>query len=1124
MKQVLMKCLSLNGFKILLLMIIAAGSSAYGQDISVNLNLPAGKLSRVLEELKKQTSYQFFYEDAIGNVEVGATKVTATTINQAMSKVLDGTGIDYKIDKKVIYLSKKSGSKTAPTIKPKKQITGTVVSASNNEPLVGVSVAVNGVDGRYGTITDFDGNFSLEVTDDDVVEFSYIGFVAQNKQIGSQTRFSVVLNEDNKLVDEVVVTALGIKREKKMLGYAIQDVKAEALNKTGDPSITSALQGKVAGLQMNTSSTGLSGSTKITLRGNSSLTDNNQPLWVVDGVPFNDSNDSGASLFGGVDRGGATVDINPDDIESISVLKGPNAAALYGSRAGNGVIVITTKKGTKSAGFGVNYSGSLTWTEVASTLDMQTKYGQGTAGVYNPNSWYSFGPLLDGHDYVGWNGKTMKFQKYGNKMKDYFQTGFAQTHNVAIGNVTETSNYRLSFGDTRSDGLFNNEKLSKTNIDLKAGMEMNKYLSVDSKISLSRTLAENRPVFGTGGEVFQLLFMPNNINLSDLKTFRDETHRHINWVGPESATPVLNPYYVNYAYTNMDERWRAFGYYSMKLNFTPWLYGTAKYSFDYYHTNIEDISRTNGIEDQTNERLTSKEDNYYEQNLEAILFGNNKLGDKLRIDYSIGVNEMYQKTHFLLGKSSNMKTPGYWYHNSALGLNAAEQDLSKRKSRSLFGTLQLSWDEYLSLDLTARNDWSSTLPADNNSYFYPSANLSFVFTDFMDKRGNSLPSWVTFGKVRLSAAQVGKDTDPYKLVTMAHWTQEMGGPKFTLDDAMANPDLKPELSSSFEGGLDMKFFNNRYGFDFTIYRSLTRNQIMTVPIASSSGFSAKWINAGEIENKGFELMLYATPYKTKDFVFDLNVNMARNISTVQKLDDGSKYISFNFRKDNLLVDVGAVEGGKLGDIYSNKSYQRNGEGKILTRNGLPLFVSGRSKQAIGNIQPNLLMSVTPSFTYKSFSLSALIDAKFGGNVVSMSEAVATGMGTAKRTELREKGIVIDGIDDVTGMPNTVEISAETYYKTIGSKDGVAEEFIYDASFIRFKELSLSYSVPGSVLKSTPFNSMRFSIVGRNLGYLLSHTPGTSPEGGFDTSMFSQAIDFTSVPYSRTFGFSLNLSF
>lgn len=320
------------------------------------------------------------------------------------------------------------------------------------------------------------------------------------------------------------MTALGIKREKKMLGYAIQELNSDQINKTGDPSLTGALQGKVAGLQMNMSSTGLSGSTKITLRGNSSLVDNNQPLWVIDGVPFSDDNTSGASLFGGIDRGSTAIDINPDDVESISVLKGPNASALYGSRAGNGVILVTTKKGTKQGGFGVTYNNSLTWTKVAETLDMQDKYGQGTNGIASEASHYSFGALLDGHEYTAWNGEKRKYQKYGDKLKDYFSTGFSQTHNVSVGNVTEKANYRASFGSTESNGMFADERLSKLSLDLKAGIEMNKYLSIDSKISLSKTKASNRPIFGKGGEVYQLLFIPNNVQLSDLQNYSDKDH------------------------------------------------------------------------------------------------------------------------------------------------------------------------------------------------------------------------------------------------------------------------------------------------------------------------------------------------------------------------------------------------------------------------------------------------------------------------------------------------------------------------------------------------------------------------------------------------------------------------
>ncbi|WP_455584759.1 SusC/RagA family TonB-linked outer membrane protein [Bacteroides sp.] len=1077
------------------------------------LKTPKATLGQVIQTVKSQSTYQFFYDDKLSDMTVEAIDVKDVSLDELLNKLLKGKGVTYKVEDNIVYLSVEK-AQTQQQQQKEHEISGTVVDAKG-EPLIGVNVSVQGA--TVGTITDFDGNYILKIDNPDAkIVFSYIGYKQQILPVGNVPMINVTLEEDTQLISEVVVTALGIKRDKKMLGYAVQDLKGDKLNQTGDPSVTSALQGKVAGLQMNTSSTGMGGSTKITLRGNSSLTDNNQPLWIVDGVPFNDNSDSSASLFGGIDRGGATVDINPDDIESISVLKGPNAAALYGSRAGNGVILITTKKGTKSEGFGVTYNGSLTWTQVASTLDMQDKYGQGTGGVYDPNSVVSFGAPLDGHEYETKYG-IRKYQKQGDKLNDYFDTGFAQSHNVSVGNVTEKSNYRASVGSLENKGLFNGESMSKINFDLKAGTELNKYFSMDTKLSVSRSKANNRPIFGKGGEVYQLLFMPNNVSLDDLKEFKSEDSRHINWVGPEPT--VLNPYYINHQYTNYDERWRAFGYYSIKLNFTPWLYGTAKYAFDYYHTNIEEINRTNGIDDQAKESLMNKEDNFFEHNIEFMLIGNNKIGERIRLGYSIGSNIMRQKTHYLTGKSEHMRVEDYWNHNSALGLNAAMNDLTDRKTNSVFGTLQFAWDEYLALDLTARNDWSSTLPIDNCSYFYPSANLSFVFTDFAGKMDWTLPSWMTFGKIRLSAAQVGKDTSPYQLYPYIKWTPGLNGSVPSTPTIKPNSELKPEISSAYEAGLDMKFFNNRFGFDFTYYYSLTKNQIMTVPL--SGKWTGKIINAGQIENKGVELMLYSTIVKTKDFEFDLDLNFAHNKSIVKELHESAKYMTFNFRGDDMLVDVGAYEGGKLGDIFGEKSYKRDENGNILTRNGIPLTETDRSKKkAIGNIQPNLLMSVAPRFTYKGITLSALFDMKFGGEIFSMSEAVATSNGMSKRTENREN-IVVDGIDETTGEKNDIAVPAEEYYKMIGQ---FAEEFIYDASFIRLKELSLSYSFPKSLLKKTPLTSLRLSLVGRNLGYLLKHTPGTSPEGGFDTTMFSQAIDFTSVPYTRTIGFSLGVSF
>lgn len=1023
------------------------------------------------------------------------------------------------------YATEKSTATTdssAPGVVQGKIAVSGTVKDKNGEPLIGVSVVEKGT--TNGMITDLDGNFSLSVSSPEaVLEFSYVGYNPVKEKVGDRTFFAIEMGESTQNLDEVVVTALGIKREKKMLGYAVQDIKADKLNTTGDPSVIGALSGKVAGLQMNTAGTGLSGSTKITLRGNSSLTDNNQPLWVVDGVPFSDNSSSDASLFGGVDRGGSAVDINPEDIESISVLKGPNAAALYGSRAGNGVILITTKRGVKDKGFGVTYSGNFTWTSVASSLEQQTTYGQGKGGVFDPNVFESFGAPLDGHTYTGWLGQELQYKDYGNKFDQYFNTGFTQTHNVAIGKAEENYNYRASFGSTESQGLFDGEGLSKINIDLKAGMKMNKYLSMDSKISLSRTKATDRPQYGKGGEVYQLLYIPRNIPLNDLKTFRSDTQRHIYYVNP--TLQELNPYYINYQYSNMDERWRAFGYYSVKIDFTPWLYATGKYSFDYYDTSIEEQNRTNGIDDQSKESYKSMEQRYYEHNIEGMILGHNTFAERFRLGYSLGGNIMYQRTSGLTGYSENMAKEGIWYHNSALGKNTAEQTFTERETRSVFGTLQFAWDEWIALDLTARNDWSSTLPKNNCSYFYPSANLSWVFSDMMRRYDWGLPSWITFGKLRLSAAQVGKDTDPYVLYNYLTYTQGVNGPEISYPKIKANPDLKPEISSAYEAGLDMKFFNNRLGFDFTYYRSLTKNQIMTVPMAGE--FSSKYINAGEILNEGVELMLYTTPVKTKDFEFNLDMSLAHNNTTVVKLHDDAKYISFNFKDENMLVDVGAEEGGRLGNIYANTFYARNENGDLLLRNGMPMIKSNSSaeRKCIGNIQPDLLISVTPSFSYKGFFLSAMLDMRFGGDIVSVSEAIATRYGTAKRTEYRPAaGIILDGIDEATGLKNTVAVPAEDYYRSIGGDNAPAEEYVYDASYIKFKELSIGYSFPSKWLQKIHISNLRLAFVGRNLCYLLKHTPGTSPEGGYDTTMFSQAIDYTAVPYTRTFGFSINVGF
>lgn len=1100
----------------------------------LNLSMSNPSLGSVIKEIQAQSDYQFFYEDNLASVQLESLNVSDSSIKEVLDKALSGKNISYKIDDKIIYLSKNDSSAKSTSVsqEEKKTITGRITDAKG-EPLIGVTIMEKGT--TNGSITDYDGNYTLSAASNAVLQFSYIGYQSVEMSVEGKTVIDITMNEDTEVLDEVVVTALGIKREKKMLGYAVQELKSDELNKTGDPSVTSALQGKVAGLQMNTSATGLGGSTKITIRGNSSLSDNNQPLWIVDGVPFSDNSSSDASFFGGVDRGGASLDINPDDIESISVLKGPNAAALYGSRAGNGVILVTTKKGSKKDGFGVRYNGNFTWSQVAETIDMQSRYGQGhldtnSGAVYDKTDTGSWGPVLDGSMKEAWNGETYAYSKYGNKLKDYFDTGFSQVHNVSISNGTEKSHFRSSFGNSSNKGVFPTEELNRTNIDLNAGTELNKYFSIDGKVSLSRTKAENRPEYGTYGAINQLMGIPNNIRLDDLKQYYDENHVHINWAGPTSG--IRNPYYVLNQRKNSDERWRAFGYYSMKINFTDWLHLSAKYAFDYYRTRIQSTNAGDGYSGETNtsmikdDKMDRSEENFFESNAEVILMGDRQMTENFRLGFNLGANFMYQKFENLSAGVGNMLTKGVWMFNAANLLRTASETGYERAMNSVFGSAQLAWKEYLSLDLTARNDWSSTLPLQNNSFFYPSANLSFVISDYVRSLDKTLPDWLTFAKLRLSAAQVGKDTDPYQLYNTYSYSWDNGILKPSKENVKKNDQLKPEIATSYEVGLDMKFFENRLGFDFTYYYSKTKNQIMKVP-AAAPWSGGKWVNAGLISNQGVELMIYSTLVDTKDFTFDLNVNMAHNVSKVKELapESGVNYMFFN-GEGYFPVKVGARAGHKLGEIYATTLYKRDENGNIIVgSNGLPMTITDESEyinNPIGNIQPKLTMSVSPNFTYKGITLSAMFDMKFGGNIFSYSEMVATGNGLAARTANRGEEnnymMVFPGVTE-SNTPNTTQIKASEYYGSL-----LPEDFIYDASFIKLKELSLGYSFPSKMLKKTPLTSLNVSFVARNICYLLKHTPGTSPEGGYDTTMFSQAIDYAALPFTRTFGLSVSLGF
>lgn len=1142
--------------------VVAGAFLALSLWASAGINLKTNsdsRLSEVISAIRSQSDYQFFYDDAMASHKVKPATLRDADVKDALDKLLQGTGISYTIKDKIIYL--KVEREERPAVKKdqaKRTVKGQLLD-ENGDPLIGASVLVKGQ--NTGVATDMDGNYIIEVSGDNPeLAFSYIGYKSKTVKVGDNTSLETSLIPDSNTLDEIVVTALGIKREKKMLGYSVQDVKGADLNTTGDPSVIGALDGKVAGLQMNTASTGLGGSTKITIRGNSSLTDNNQPLWIVDGVPFTDNNTSDASAFGGYDRGGTAFDINPEDIESISVLKGPNAAALYGSRAGNGVILVTTKRGSSKQGFGFSYNGSFTWSQATEAIKQQNIYGQGSRGsiLYrtdeegNPTAItgeLAYGPRLDGHLEPSWTGEMIPYSYYGDKLKDYFKTGFSQFHTFVLSHSNEGSNYRLSVGYNDNSGMFQGENLRKLNVDFSAGSTFNKWLSSEAKVSVSNTKATNRPYTGINGEVGQLLLIPGNVRLSDLQNYSSETQLHRNWFGPDQH--YSNPYYLRHRFQNSDERWRGFGFYSLNLDICPWAKVIAKYAFDYYRTRIEETNL--GLGDQaittgndswqsklTDDNMLRNEVNHFEHNISLTVMGDKTLSDNWRVGYTAGGNIMYQNNEGFSATVQNMLEKDVWIFNTGDHLISADNDGYNRAMYSLYASAQVAFREFLSLDLTARNDWSSTLPRRNNSFFYPSANLSFVFTDFLRDMNRTLPTWITFGKLRLSAAQVGKDPDPYNLYNTRQFRFENGIRVPIVQTIKMNSNLKPEIKTSYEIGLDMKFFDNRLGFDFTYYDTNTKNQAMLVD--ASAPWSQQWVNAGRITNRGVELMLYGRPVDTKDFTFSLTANLAHNESTVDELADGVNRIYFN-GDPNMPVKVGAVPGGKLGNIYANRLMKRNSAGQVIVdANGLPQPENGSGNleqylldHPIGNIQPDLMMSVTPSFRWKNLNISAMFDMKFGGDIVSVSEGMATMVGTSERTAYRGEFKELNGVQDyymvvpgvkADGTPNDIPVSAQTYYSTIGlylSQQGYAEEFVHDASYIKLKELSVGYTFPSKWLKKTPLQSARISFVARNLCFLMKHTPG-NPDGGYDTSMFSQALDFLAVPYARTYGLTVNVEF
>lgn len=992
------------------------------------------------------------------------------------------------------------------------EVTGKVTD-EGGQGIPGATVLEKGT--TNGTTTDFEGNFKLSVESGATIVFSFVGMTTQEVVFAGQSLVNVTLATDAVGIDEVVVTALGIKREKKALGYAFQDVKADEIAQTGDGNITSALEGKVAGVQISESAGGVGSSTRIEIRGISSLTGDDEPLWVVDGVAFDNENASEGGVWGGISRAGGAFDLDPANIESISVLKGPNAAALYGERGGNGVILVTTKKGSRGKGLGITYSGNVTVSEAAYFLDYQNRYGQGTRGEFDKNSTSSWGPEFNGQMFESWTGELAPYEAQKDRIEDFTRTGVSQKHNIALSAGNDEGSYRVSIGKDIVNGIYEDNKVEKLTFDLRADYDINKWLNVDTKIAYFKTTGEERPGLGNYSIMNYYIEMPRSIRNEDLAPGYDLIGgRKVEKLYTTAGPDYRNPYFLQETITNTDEKNRMFGYVAANLNILPGLTAKLKYGLDFYRFGLVNGTLYEDNVSPNNPEYTTTEKYFKEDTYEYLISYIKDIDESWEVSGSFGGSVINNYSEELYARSGKLASDGDFFLANGLNISATES-IIESETRSIYGFGRVAYQNMIFLDVTARNDWSSTLTARNiafdNSYFYPSVGLSAILSDAFE-----MPEFVSFAKLRTSWARLGKATTPYATsldyTVNPVWYNDLVG-KIPTQDVIR--DLKPELSDSYEVGADIRLFNGRLGVDFTYYDERTKNQIITLPVDQSTGFSSKLINAGLITNNGIEVLLTTIPVKTKDFTLGVNFNFARNETVLEELAEGLPEYAFG-------LGVMAFPGEKMGDIRGSK-YARNENGEKLV--GDDGTYVREDNMIVGNLQADFTGSIGINADYKGIYLKALFSMQQGGDIVSLTEQRATASGTAAKTDFMDRiDLFAPGVK-ADGSVNDVFVPAQTFW---GSVAGITEEFVYDASYMKLKELAVGYNIPASILRKipgTPLQSVRMSLVGRNLFYLYKDTPGTVPDGSaLNTSYYAKAFDYVPVPNTRTLGFSLNLGF
>lgn len=1015
-------------------------------------------------------------------------------------------------------------------------VKGTVVD-KDGEPLIGVSVIIQG--SGIGATTDVNGNFRLQSPNaNPKLTVSYVGCKTKEVDVNGDAPLNIVLEPSSENLEEIVVTALGIKRETKALGYAIQDIKGESMTEARENNIVNSLSGRIAGLQVSGTGSGSTGSSKILIRGNNSLAGNNQPLIVVDGVPIANSS-GGGSEWGGSDGGNSLNDINPDDIESISVLKGAAAAALYGTRAGNGVLMITTKKGSEKKGLNVTFNSNVMIERPLAIGKMQNVYGQGTNGQYVGGNNLSWGPKMEGQMIEDWTGQERPFLPYSNDIMDYLTTGVSTTNTVEAGFTGEKGSFRTTLSYQYIDGVVPTNHNDRFNMNLRGTINITKNLQFDTKVNYIKSKKRNIPSLGASasGIMRNYLLMPRSIHYSDLEKRYDELGNALRWQADPSN--LLNPYLAedNKRFSARD---RFIGFLMLSYKVTDWLSVKIRHGEDIYWSNSE--SRTVAeypLGSVVGKGSFSLSNSFHrERNTDALITLNkdNWFGSEFSASLSVGGNLMYVNSSSASMSSGELEVPNAFYIANGTAISASN-DVSRKQVNSIYGMASLSYGGWVYVDVTARNDWSSTLPSNNCSFFYPSVGIGLIVTDLLHNEFKlAIPSWLTFAKLRASYAEVGNDTSPYSISDDYTVSNIVPGGSLKgsyVSEVSKLHTLMPENIKSTEIGFDFRVFNNRLGIDFTWYKKNATNQILSIPISKATGYSSRKINAGNIENQGVEVVISANPVKTRDFSWTSTINYTLNRNKIKDLhSEIDVYVHSKYE----FAQVVSRKGANYGDILGYR-FNRDPEGRIIVdENGLPTRTSNMATEnPLGNYLPKWTGSMLNSFNYRDFSLSFLLDLRVGGDVYMNSLAQSSANGTSLMSlEGRDAwyagtgGILVDGVvaqindaGETVYVPNTTYCNPQEYWSSVKN---VGERHVYDGTNLRLRELTLGYSLPKKILAKTPFSSVKLSAVARNLWIIYNNIPGGYDPETILTTGNGGGIEHYSFPTMRSFGFNLNVTF